>query len=134
MDLHLDHTQRLNLHFLMGSQRGSVDDVRFWWRLQDRIELSEEEKREVNFRTVKVGELDQPMWDLRPELVRQFEFSTDELNRIEKLLKEWPQGFSANDRRWLEPLLKQFEPSVVDIAKVNGSGANEASVQPRHRA
>lgn len=130
MKLRLDQTQRLNLHALMGAQRGSVDDVRLWWRLQDMIWLSEEELKEINYRIVVAGEVEQPRWDLNKHIaVRDYELTNDEFKRIEKILKEWQPGFVASgDRRWLEPLLAQFEQ------RVNGSASDEASVYARHSA
>ena len=54
MTLTLDHTQRLNLHALMGAQRASVDEVRLWWRLQDMIDLTPEERTQINYRLEKL--------------------------------------------------------------------------------
>ena len=105
----LDYSQRLNLHALMGGQRGSVDDVRFFWKLQDRIALSEEEKKEVNFRFENVSGNQVAMWDVTPIAFRtkEFEFSNDEIERIRKMINEWQPGFSASDRMWLESLIQQ---------------------------
>lgn len=132
MKLTLDHTQRLNLHALMGAQRASVDEVRLWWRLQDMIDLSDQERKQINYRMGRIGEVEQPMWDTNKNLpVREFEFSTEDFNKIEKIVKEWQPGFLASgDRRWLEPLLEQFGPTT----KVNGNAAAETSVHARHRA
>ena len=131
MKLSLDHVQRLNLHVLMGMQRASVDEIRVWWRLQDRIELTAEEKKQINYRMERIGQspVEQPTWDLTKRIAhRDFDFSTDEYDRIQRILKEWQQGFSANDRPWLEPLLEQFEST-----RVNGSAPDEAPVHTRHR-
>lgn len=114
MQLMLDHTQRLNLHALIGAQRASVDELRVWWRLQDRIELTEEEKRAIEFRIKTVetsnGPVEQPIWRIdRVIEARPFDFADDEFRRLEKLIKEWQPGFlTTSDRRWLEPLLAQF--------------------------
>jgi len=130
----LDHTQRLNLHALMGAQRAVVDDVRLWWRLQDQIDLSEEERAQINYHMGKVGEQSIPMWDINKKLVpRAFEFTDNEYQRIEKVVREWAQGFIVgNDRRWLEPVLDQFDEAAAK--KVNGNAPAEAPVPPRHRA
>jgi hypothetical protein len=37
MKLTLDHTQRLNLHALLGAQRADVGSIRAIWALQDKI-------------------------------------------------------------------------------------------------
>jgi hypothetical protein len=135
MKLTLDILQRLNLHALIGAQRGnSVDEVRLWWRLQDRFELSEAERKQINFRVDKVGEAEQPAWDFEKKLLKEFSLSEEEGNKIEALVTEWfkSRGFIvANDRRWLEPLLDQFLPEPV---KVNGNALTEAPVPARHRA
>lgn len=39
MKLTLDHTQRLNLHALLGVQRADVGSIRAIWSIQDRIAL-----------------------------------------------------------------------------------------------
>src|SRR5215467_10510335 len=131
MKLSLDHLQRLNLHVLMGAQRASVDEVRVWWRLQDRIELSNAEKQQIGYRMERIGQgpIEQPTWDPQKRIpARDFEFTVDEFGRIEKILREWQHGFTGNDRPWLEPLLEQFE------TRVNGSAPDEAPVHARHRA
>jgi len=65
MKLVLDDTQRLNLHALMGAQRCSVDDVRFWWKLQDRIDLSDKELEAIHL--TAAGHLEP---ELAPEAAR----------------------------------------------------------------
>jgi len=110
MKLLLDNTQRLNLHALMGAQRGSVDDVRLFWRLQDRIDLSDEEKQAINFRIVEVNGMQQATWEQRPVPPAEYEFTGDEFARLVKMVKEWQPGFvTTSDRRWLEPLLEQLD-------------------------
>jgi hypothetical protein len=115
LQLTLDHTQRLNLHALMGAQRGTVDQVRLFWKLQDRIQLSDPEKQAANFRLQDVNGMQQAVWDLVPANGNlppvDYEFSDDEIARIRRVFKEWPPGFVASDRRWLEPLLAQLERS-----------------------
>jgi hypothetical protein len=131
MKLSLDHTQRLNLHALMGAQRASVDEVRLWWRLQDMIDLSAEEKVKIGYRLERVGEMMQPVWDPVKILpVREYELTADEFAKVERIIREWQPGFvAAADRRWLEPLLAQFEP-----ASPNGHAATETQIPARHRA
>jgi len=119
MDLFLDHTQRLNLHLMMGAQRGSVDEIRLWWRLQDLIALDDQERTAIEYRTVRFGDAEQPQWNPSKVSSRRYEFTTDEIERIRKLIKEWQHGFAASDRLWLEPLLAQLE--VV-------SGADEVAI------
>jgi hypothetical protein len=107
--LTLDYTQRLNLHALIGAQRGSVDDVRLYWKLQDKIELSDEEREKINFRVIDVNGQQQAAWDLVPNAPVEYEFTAEELSRLSRVIKEWQAGFVAADRRWLEPLLAQLD-------------------------
>ena len=123
MKLTLDPTQRLNLHALMGAQRGgSVDDLRFYWRLQDRIELSQEEKDLIRYRTQEIAGAQQVLWDREPASrmpPNEFEFSQEELSRVYRMILDWAKkyeqsqgregGFLTSERRWLEPLLEQLE-------------------------
>lgn len=111
MKLTLDHTQRLNLHALMGAQRASLDDLRLLWKLQDRLELSEQEKQKINYRVQPVNGTQQVTWDMEKKLPpKDFEFTESEFARLSRMLKEWQPGFLiAADRQWLEPLLEQFD-------------------------
>jgi hypothetical protein len=114
MELVLNHVQRINLHALFGAQRGpTLDDTRAFWRLQDRIGLSEEEKRQIDYRVVQQGGATIPDWNPAKSadaLPLAFELTSEELARIERAVKEWQPGFFASmDRVWLEPLLDQLE-------------------------
>ena len=111
MKLSLDHMQRLNLHALMGAQKVNLDDMRMLWKLQDRLDLSEEERQSIGWKTISVNGLEQVAWDTRKALPgKDFEFSAEEFNRISRMLKEWQPGFlTQGDRQWLEPLLAQLE-------------------------
>lgn len=109
MTLFLDHQQRLNLNVLMGAQKGSLAEIRQLWGMQDRLELSDEEKRSINLRTVyqpNGGEA--TLWDVDKKLPSTgFDFTQAELERLRKLIDEWPY-FSGADRAWAENLLEQF--------------------------
>jgi hypothetical protein len=125
MKLSLDHTQRLNLHALMGAQRTTVDEVRMWWRLQDMIDLNEAERKQINYRIETLGGMQQPTWDVDKRLEpREFEFTQEEHQKLEKIIKEWQNGFfAAADRRWLEPLLVQ-----LDKVSVNGDASAKIAI------
>lgn len=120
----LDHTQRLNLHALIGSQRANVDDMRLYWKVQDRIELSPDEKEAIGWH-LRQNENGPPQiaWDSTRWLApKEIEFSPDEVQKIVKVVKEWQPGYLINaDRMWLEPLLGQLE---------NGSGPTQQSPVP----
>src|SRR5215813_10291078 len=115
MKLSLDYTQRLNLHALMGTQRASVDDIRLFWRLQDLINLTADEKAAINYRTVpQANGTVQVQWDARENLpVLEYEFQAEEFQRLGKMFKEWQSGFLIGPYRpWLEPLLNQLDGAV----------------------
>lgn len=111
MKLSLDHTQRLNLHALMGAQRANLDDLRLLWKLQDRIDLSAREKAAIHYHVQQVNGMQQVMWDMTKELPREeYEFSDQEFARLSRMLKEWQPGFLIGaDRQWLEPLMAQLD-------------------------
>lgn len=110
MKLNLDQTQRLNLHALMGAQRAALDDLRMLWKLQDRIELSAEEKKMIGYKVQTVNGMQQVQWDMAKILpAAEYEFSDAEFARIARMLKEWQQGFASADRLWLEPLMAQLD-------------------------
>jgi len=44
----LDHTQRLNLHALLGAQRADVGSIRAIWAVQDRIALGADEEKALD--------------------------------------------------------------------------------------
>ncbi|HEX4593996.1 MAG TPA: hypothetical protein VH157_06960 [Bryobacteraceae bacterium] len=121
MKLTLNHTQRLNLCALIGAQRNApVEDLRLYWRLLDRLELSSDERKDINFRLVKLDGTEQqvPQWDIKPDTpLREFDFSTDEFERLSKVVKDWQGGYGVSDRFWLEPVLAQIElngqPAIV---------------------
>ena len=124
MELSLTHIQRINLHALLGAQRGpSLDDTRAFWRMQDLIELSADEKKEIDYKIVPVGgapDAFAPQWNLIKAMAiepRSFEFNSEELARLERAVKEWQPGFLASaDRAWLEPLLRQFDEAKAEPA------------------
>ena len=111
MKLILDHTQRLNLHAIMGQQRGTVDDCRLFWRLQDRINLDDDERKAINYKIAEVNGMPQATWSLNGLGPATYDFSDDEIARLRRMFAEFQQGFAANDRLWLEPLLTQLEAS-----------------------
>lgn len=112
MKLFLDYTQRLNLHALMGAQRATLDDLRIFWRLQDRLDLAAEEKAAIDYKVIQQpnGQA-QVQWDPeKAQVTREYEFEDADLQRLARMLKEWQPGFMIGaDRRWIEPLMKQFD-------------------------
>lgn len=108
MKLVLDHQQRLNLIALCGAQRGNVAEMRQYWGLMDRLELSAQEKEAINYRVATADNgVEVASWDrgLRPPPV-EFEISEAEGQRLRKIIEEWPHFLTQVDRLWIEPLLE----------------------------
>jgi hypothetical protein len=109
MVLTLNHTQRLNLSALIGAQKTTVGDMRALWKLQDRLDLDEDEKRAINFRMETMNNVEFPAWDRAKTIPeRGIEVSESEASRIRKILDEWPTFQVAPDRTWLANLLDQL--------------------------
>lgn len=113
MTLSLDHQQRLNLVALLGAQRVNLGEMRSLWKMQDRIDLSEEERAAIGHRLELINGNEVPMWDRNKKLPpRAIEFSDAEAARIRKVIDEWPHFITSTDRLWIEPLLAQLPPAV----------------------
>ena len=124
MKLVLDYTQRLNLHALLGAQRANCDELRMFWRLQDLLELSADEKKTIDYRSVMQGGQAVVQWDATKELpTREYDLQEVEFQRLAKVVKEWQPGFLIGaDRRWIEPLLAALD--AVPASKVNGPASS----------
>jgi|ERR1017187_550341 hypothetical protein len=106
MKLTLDHTQRLNLHALLGAQRADVGSIRAIWVVQDRIALDSEEEKALELKREMAGGQERTVWN--PSLSipsKEFDFSDAEAARIKAAIETWDHYGAAADRRWLEPLL-----------------------------
>jgi hypothetical protein len=106
MKLMLDHTQRLNLHALLGAQRADVGSIRAIWGIQDRIALNADEEKAVELKREMVAGQERVVWN--PMLcisAKEFEFTDPEVARIKSALQTWDGYGATADRRWLEPLL-----------------------------
>jgi hypothetical protein len=68
MKLTLDHTQRLNLHALLGVQRADVGSIRAIWAVQDKIALGGDEEKALDLKREMAG-------PSVPTLMRQFSWS-----------------------------------------------------------
>ena len=106
MKIQLDHIQRLNLHALLGAQRGDVATIRALWVLQDRLSLSPDEEKAVDLKREVVAGQERVVWNpLRSLPLKDVEFTEADTARISVALETWPTYGVAADRRWLEPLL-----------------------------
>jgi hypothetical protein len=108
----------LNLHALIGQQRASVDEMRMYWRLQDRIDLSEEEREAIGWQTREVNGQKQTAWDSSRGLPpKEFEMTDEEMKKVLNVVKSWQQGYMVGaERIWLEPLLGQLENGAQPAA------------------
>lgn len=125
MKLTLDYTQRLNLHALMGAQRASLDEMRMLWRLQDQIELTAEEKAAIDYKVVEQNGQSQVLWNPNKNLpLKEYELADVEFQRMARTLREWQPGFLIGaDRRWIEPLMAQFDGALA--SKGNGDASKK---------
>ena len=115
MKLTLDHTQRLNLHALLGAQRADVGSIRAIWSIQDRIALGADEEKAVELKREMVAGQERVLWNPALSLpAKEFEFTDPEVARIKAAIQTWDSYGVAADRRWLEPLLEGFGPREVE--------------------
>ncbi len=107
MLLKLDHTQRLNLHALLGAQRADVGSIRAIWAVQDKLVLDAEEEKAVELKREFAGGQERVIWNpalsIQP---KEFEFTDAEVGRIKAAIETWGNYGAAADRRWLEPLIE----------------------------
>jgi len=106
MKLMLDHTQRLNLHALLGAQRADVGFIRAIWAVQDRIALDAGEEKAVEVKREMVAGQERVVWNPALSIpAKEFEFTDAEIARIRTAIETWSAYAAGADRNWLEPLL-----------------------------
>ncbi len=111
MNLTLDHTQRLNLHALLGAQRADVGSIRAIWAVQDRIALNADEEKAVEVKREMVSEQERLIWNPALSLpAKEFEFSDQEIARIKAAIQTWDSYGANHDRHWLQPILEALFP------------------------
>ena len=109
MKLTLDHTQRLNLHALLGAQRADVGSIRAIWAIQDRIALETDEEKAVEVKHEMVAGQERVVWNPALSLpAKDFEFSDPEVARIKAAIQTWDSYGANADRRWLQPLVEML--------------------------
>ena len=104
MKLTLDHTQRLNLHALLGAQRADVGSIRAIWAVQDKLALDADEEKAIELKREVVAGQERTVWN--PALTlpsKEFSFTDAEGVRIKAAIETWDAYGAAVDRRWLEP-------------------------------
>jgi hypothetical protein len=106
MKLMLDHTQRLNLHALLGAQRADVGSIRAIWAIQDRLALSADEEKAIDLKREIVAGQERVVWNPALSIpAKEFEFTDAEIARIKAAIQTWDSYGAAADRQWLQPLL-----------------------------
>lgn len=114
MTLTLDHTQRLNLHALLGAQRADVGSIRAIWAVQDKLALDADEEELVELKRELVNGTERTVWNPALALAaKEFEFPEAEAARIRTALQEWESYAAGTDRRWLQPLIEALFPSEL---------------------
>ena len=63
MKLTLDHTQRLNLHALLGAQRADMGSIRAIRSIQDRIALDADEEEALELKRELVAGHERTVWN-----------------------------------------------------------------------
>jgi len=109
MKLTLDHTQRLNLHALLGAQRADVGSIRAIWAVQDKLALDADEEKAIELKREVVNGQERTVWN--PSLsipAKDFDFTDGELAKIKASIETWDAYGATADRRWLEPLVYVF--------------------------
>src|SRR5689334_11584738 len=96
MKLTLDHTQRLNLHALLGAQRADVGSIRAIWAVQDRITLDTDEEKTVELKREMAGGQERVVWNPARSLPgKDFEFTDPEVARLKAAVQTW-DSYGAN--------------------------------------
>jgi hypothetical protein len=107
MKLTLDHTQRLNLHALLGVQRADVGSIRAIWAIQDKLALDTGEEKSIELRRETVSGQERTVWNQSLSIpAKDMEFADAEVARIKAAVGAWGNYGAAPDRRWLEPLIE----------------------------
>jgi len=112
MKIQLDHVQRLNLHALLGAQRGDVATIRALWAVQDRLALTPEEENAIELKRAFAGRQEHAIWNPERSIPpKEFDFTEPEVARIKAALEAWHSYGAAADRYWLEPIIQMLFPS-----------------------
>jgi hypothetical protein len=107
MKLTLDHTQRLNLHALLGAQRADVGSIRAIWVVQDKLALDAGQENAIELKRELVNGQERTVWNSSLSIpAEDFEFSDVETARIKAALQTWDSYGANADRRWLAPLIE----------------------------
>ena len=107
MKLMLDHTQRLNLHALLGAQRADVGSIRAIWAVQDKLALDPTEEKVVDLKRELVGGQERTVWNPALSIpAKEFKFADNEIARIKAVIQSCDSYSVRADRCWLNPLVE----------------------------
>ena len=107
MKLTLDHTQRLNLHALLGAQQADVGAIRAIWAVQDKLALDTDQEKAIELKHEIVNGTERTVWNPALSIpAHNFEFSDVEMARIKAAIQTWDSYTVNADRRWLQPLVE----------------------------
>ena len=114
MKLTLDHTQRLNLHALLGAQRADVGSIRAIWAVQDKLALDADEEKTIELKRDLVSGQERAVWNPNLSIpVKEFDLADAEVVRVKAAIETWDAYGAAADRLWLEPLIEAlFSPDA----------------------
>jgi hypothetical protein len=116
MKLTLDHTQRLNLHALLGAQRADVGSIRGIWAVQDKLALDADEEKAIELKRELVNGQERTVWNPSISIpAREFDFTDTDVARIKNGIEMWDAYGAAADRRWLEPLIDALFAPVASL-------------------
>ncbi len=108
--LSLDFQARINLVAVLDNQQGNLGTLRLCTRIVDKIELSEEEKRQIGYVVVPHPNGAQlPAWNRSATLPpKEVTLQLEEASKLREVLESCP-FFKRSDLQWLEPLLQQLD-------------------------
>lgn len=132
MKLTLDHTQRLNLHALLGAQRADVGAIRAIWAVQDKLALDADEETAIELKREFVGGQERLLWNASISIpAREVELEDAEVARLRAAIETWTSYGVSTDRRWLEPLLDILTDGTGRFtnARVSSSSAAGKSLE-----
>jgi hypothetical protein len=129
MNLNLDHTQRLNLVAILdGLECQGRREAFAVCRLQEKLELNDEERTHIGWRKQKDERgREFVLWNAQAQLPSiDYEFPDDDVQRICRALDKYPVVL-ARDKNWYLPLTMQLPEKEEQKAEPVAAGAYDGS-------
>jgi hypothetical protein len=101
--INLDLNQRQHLAVIVGSAQGTPAEVKVYYEILKAIDLSEEEKKAINFQ--QSG--DMIVWEKGDLPAHPYSFSSEHIAKLKAALTGW-RFFRAKDQEWLPQVLDQL--------------------------